>query len=437
MFNPLLTLPAARQRKPAAGIYACCSASPIVLQAAMEKAKATHTPLLIESTANQVNQYGGYTGMQPAVFRAFVLAQARAAGLDEGQLFLGGDHLGPLTFAHLDSAQAMDKAEALVRAYARAGYTKIHLDTSMRLGDDPANVRLPDTLIAQRAARLAKACEEEVQILKEAGQDVMEPVYIIGSEVPIPGGALHEQAGMQITRPEDLHASIQAFSSAFAALDLQDAWKRVIGVVVQPGVEEKDSGCTDYERAKAADLVQALQPYENLVFEGHSTDYQTPENLRQLVEDGFGILKVGPALTCAAREALFALAMMEKELLPAGHSHFMEILDAAMVKDPRHWQSHYHGSPHQQALRRKYSFSDRSRYYMSQPAVTKAMETMMANLSKTGIPLFLLSQYMPIQYAKVRAGLLLNQPEALVKDRIQNTIDDYLFATRQDCLFEG
>ena len=38
---------------------------------------------------------------------------------------------------------------------------------------------------------------------------------------------------------------------------------------------------------------------------------------------------------------------------------------------------------------------------------------------------------MPIQYTKVREGLLENNPEALIIDRIINTIDEYLYATNQ------
>ena len=54
-----------------------------------------------------------------------------------------------------------------------------------------------------------------------------------------------------------------------------------------------------------------------MVFEAHSTDYQTDAALAALVADGWGVLKVGPGLTFALREALFALAAIEDELVPA------------------------------------------------------------------------------------------------------------------------
>ena len=41
---------------------------------------------------------------------------------------------------------------------------------------------------------------------------------------------------------------------------------------------------------------------------------------------------------------------------------------------------------------------------------------------------------MPIQYQKIREGSLAINPEDLVLDRIINTIDDYLYASRQHLL---
>ena len=53
-----------------------------------------------------------------------------------------------------------------------------------------------------------------------------------------------------------------------------------------------------------------------MVYEAHSTDYQTRDALRALVKDHFAILKVGPGLTFAMREALWALDAIDQELTP-------------------------------------------------------------------------------------------------------------------------
>lgn len=436
MQNPLKQIVKAQKEGRAVGIYSCCSANEYVIRAALLKGKKDNSCVLIESTANQCDQYGGYTGMKPADFKAFVEDIAKEIGFDTNKLFLGGDHLGPLTFTSMNEEEAMKEADELIRCYVSAGFTKIHIDTSMRVKDDDVNTRLSDVTIARRGARLAKVAEEAYAKLLESDPDAIEPVYIVGSEVPIPGGAQGAvDEGVQVTKPEDFKATLNTFEKAFKDNGLDHAWSNVIGIVVQPGVEEKDSGCTEYDRAKAVDLCAAIRDYDNIVFEGHSTDYQTKIKLREMVEDGIAILKVGPGFTFMMRQALFALADIENELLKDKASHFKDVLDAAMLKDTKYWSKHYIGTEEEVALKRKYSFSDRCRYYMPVPEVKQAMQTMIQNLRTNGIPLNLLTQYMPIQYTRVREGLLENDPEALIVDRICDSIDEYLYATHQSELF--
>ncbi|MEG1733080.1 MAG: class II D-tagatose-bisphosphate aldolase, non-catalytic subunit, partial [Longicatena sp.] len=310
--NPLKQIVKKQKSGQPVGIYSCCSANDYVIEAALECVKRDNSCVLIEATANQVDQNGGYTGMKPIDFRNFVMEKAKKIGLNESRVFLGGDHLGPLTFASQDEEEAMKNASELVRCYVAAGFTKIHIDTSMKVHSDDPNVRLSDEIIAARGAKLARVCEDTYQELLKTNPDAIRPVYVVGSEVPIPGGAQVENAGMQVTSVADFKATVAAFEKAFAKEGLQDTWNDVMGVVVQPGVEEKDAGCTEYDREKAKDLMASIEAFPNLVFEGHSTDYQTKFKLRELVEDGVGILKVGPGLTYAMREGLFALAHMEE-----------------------------------------------------------------------------------------------------------------------------
>ena len=436
VLNPLKKIVDLQKEGKNVGIYSVCSANKYVIEAAIKRGKADGSCVLIESTANQCDQNGGYTGMKPADFKKFVLEIARKNGFDEQKIFLGGDHLGPLTFAGKDEAEAMADAEELIRHYVGAGFTKIHIDTSMKVRSDAKDERLSDEVIAGRGARLAQVAEETYHELLKTEPDAIPPVYIIGSEVPIPGGAVgSEDTGVQVTKVEDFKNTVQAFKEAFKKAGLgADVWERVIGVVVQPGVEEKDSGCTEYDREKAKELMASIEEFPTLVFEGHSTDYQTKMKLRELVEDGVGILKVGPALTFAMREAMFALEHIEKELFYGTDtvlSHFAETLDAEMLKDEKYWKKHYQGSDLEIRMKRKYSFSDRCRYYMPTPAVEEAADRLLGNLEIARVPLNLLSQFMPIQYTKVREGLLENTPIELIEDRIINTIDEYLYATHQ------
>ncbi len=429
--HPLIELVRLQKKGVPAGIYSACSANELVIEAVMDRAKDGGGPVLIEATANQVNQYGGYTGMKPSDFRDFVFSIAEKSGFPRERIILGGDHLGPLTWKDLPSAKAMEESKELIRQFVQAGFTKIHLDTSMHLADDDKGKKLDTGVIAKRGAELCKTAEKAFAAIQSAKPAATHPVYVVGSEVPIPGGSQEEEDGLQVTRASDFEETVNVFKKAFYGLGLQDAWEYVIAVVVQPGVEFGDESIHAYNRGAAGELTEALKKYPNLVFEGHSTDYQTPAALKQMVEDGIAILKVGPALTFALREALFALCMIEKELLrDAVPSEFIDILEAEMLKQPENWKKHYHGDEGKLRLARKYSLSDRCRYYLPVNEVNLSVNKLMKNLSRTPIPLTLLSQYMPVQYTKVRNGVLANNPLSLAKDRVINCIDEYLYGTK-------
>lgn len=421
-----------------AGIPSYCTANPIVIEAVLQQAKRFGDEVLIEGTSNQVNQFGGYTGMKPADYRDFVYSIADKIGFDRSKIILGGDHLGPQPFQNLPAETAIPYAQEMVRQYVLAGYTKIHLDTSMRVADDDKAVRLSDDIIATRGAILMKTAEEAFQELKKTNPEAMHPVFIIGSEVPIPGGA-QEKEEMQVTSPVDFENTLKAYNRIFAEYGIADLMKYVIAVVVQPGVEFADADVHMYNPSEADSLCAELKKHPEVVFEGHSTDYQSPVALRGMVQDGVGILKVGPALTFAAREALYALSHIEDEVItdPAKRSNYIKVVDDVMTEDPKNWKKYYHGTELQIALKRAYSYSDRSRYYMGDTRINDAMEKLFANLKDAEIPMGLLHQYMPVQYIKVRDGKLPLCPKALVLDAVRIVCDDYNYATRPNYIIGG
>lgn len=401
------------------GITSICSAHPYVIEAALRNGKAKQIPVLIEATCNQVNQYGGYTGMTPADFVRFVEGIALRVGFPRERILLGGDHLGPLVWANEPAASAMAKAGALVRAYVEAGFRKIHLDCSMPCADDH---NFSPAVVAERAAELAAEAEAASQ-----GASLPLPRYVIGTEVPPAGGAKAEENRLLITRPEDAAETLELTRQAFLKRGLDGAWERVVAMVVQPGVEFGDAQVHEYHREEAQTLSRFIEAQPGLVYEAHSTDYQSREALRALVEDHFAILKVGPALTFAFREAVFALAAIE-EVLCDEPSRIVQVLEDAMLSNPKYWVKYYRGDERALALARRYSFSDRIRYYWATPAVEQAFQHLRSNLTRVAIPLTLLSQYLPQQYRKVREGRLANAFDALVLDKIQMVLEDYNLA---------
>lgn len=408
-----------KNHKPNA-ICSVCSSNVFVLKAALEEGVRTGMPVLIEATANQVNQFGGYTGMLPKDFKAYVSNMAKEIGFDTSKLILGGDHLGPLTWSSEPAEEAMKKADTLVSQYAAAGFDKIHLDCSMRLGSDNPDCALDIKTVAQRAARLAK-CAEAVAPNK--------PVYIIGSEVPIPGGATEKEEGLSITTPEDLINEYKTFEEAFLEVGLEDAWTRVVAIVVQPGVEFGDDQVFLYNPETARELTEAAHGLENIVLEGHSTDYQPASCLNAMINDGIGILKVGPALTFAVREALFALEKIEREMYKQapknGYSDFAETMERVMLAAPDNWNHHYHGDEDSLCLMRKFSLSDRCRYYMECPELRNAVSVLIKNIDEIKIPFGLMHQYLPQQADAVIAGRLKPTAENLIKENVAYVLRTY------------
>jgi len=411
-----------------AGIYSICSANRFVLEAGMEQAKRDGSLLCIESTSNQVNQFGGYTGQTPAEFAAFVKEVAKAEGFPQERILLGGDHIGPHVWRAEKASSAMAKARELVQGYVRAGYTKIHLDASMPCGDDPGDRQraLADELVNERAAELCQAAEEAYKEIK-AGSPA--PLYVIGTEVPIPGGEQQGSQAPEVTSTEDLARTLATARQAFFSRGLEEAWERVIAVVVQPGVEFGDSSVFAYDAAKAKRLTRYVAERWDRVYEAHSTDYQTRGALHEMVRDHFAILKVGPWLTFAFREAVFALAEMEEEWLGSKRdvtlSKVREELEAAMLENPSHWKSYYRGGEAELKFARKYSYSDRSRYYWPQPRVACALQRLLNNLAAQAAPLSLVSQYLPKQCEAIREGRLENHPRELIREKILEVLNIY------------
>nr|WP_301538149.1 tagatose-bisphosphate aldolase subunit KbaZ [Providencia rettgeri] len=407
------------------GIYSVCSAHPFVIEASLQQALDNNSFLLIEATSNQVDQFGGYTGMTPADFYHYVTEKAEKVGFPLNQLILGGDHLGPNRWQDLPAADAMDNADVLIAAYVAAGFKKIHLDCSMSCADDP--VPLTDEIVAERAARLAVIAEKTAK--QQFGRSDI--VYVIGTEVPVPGGATEALEGVEVTSPDAARKTLECHAEAFEKAGVGDCWQRVIGLVVQPGVEFDHTGVIDYQPEKAQALSKVVDDYSHLVFEAHSTDYQTEDAYKQLVRDHFAILKVGPALTFAMREALYSLCEIENEMFPAKQcSHLKEKMERLMCSEPHFWQKYYHGDIHQQAFARVYSFSDRIRYYWPDKEISDAIDKLMNNLSAKPIPLPLLSQYLPHQFKQLREGLIDGSPKSFVFAKIRDVLSVYADACK-------
>jgi D-tagatose-1,6-bisphosphate aldolase subunit GatZ/KbaZ len=413
------------------GTYAVCSSNPWVLESAIRQVVHDNSLLHIESTSSQVNQFGGYSGQTPRQFAENLCQVARNAGLPAESVLLGADHLGPYPWRGEGSASAMEKGRQLAHQCVLAGYQKVHLDASMSCAGDPTP--LDQNTIAERAAHLCAAAENAVQELPVRSAA---PVYVIGTEVPTPGGEVGPGQPPAVTTAEDASSTLEAFANAFHKHGLSAAWERVVGLVVQPGVEFGDDVVWDYDAQKTRALTAALPAHPAMVYEAHSTDYQGAGALAQMVKDHFAILKVGPALTFAFREAVFALSAIERELLgsrPATRlSRVREELEAAMLRNPIHWRPYCHGDAMELQLARAFSLSDRCRYYWDEPSVQKELNQLLTNLAACRMPIGLVSQYLPLECESLRRGALKADPSAMVHHHIRAVLATYADACRHN-----
>ncbi|MFD8724660.1 class II D-tagatose-bisphosphate aldolase non-catalytic subunit [Streptomyces sp. NPDC059629] len=255
--------------------------------------------------------------------------------------------------------------------------------------------------------------------------------YVIGTEVPVPGGAHETLEGMSATSPQAARLALEHNRRAFERHGVAGAWPRVVALVVQPDVEFDHLQVFDYRRERTAELRTVLADEPAMVFAAHSTDYQTVEGLAGLMEDHWAVLKGGPGLTFALREALFALTDIEDELLPArSRSRLSEVVDRRMRDEPSWWEGYYGGNADDQRLARRYSYSDRMRCYWPDPEIAAAQDRLFTNLSGLDIPLPLLSAHLPDQYQRVRTGDLSAAPRDLLVAHVRDVLRDYDRACR-------
>lgn len=416
------------------GIYSICSSGHLVLETALEHAGQNRSELIIESTCNQVNQQGGYTGMTPADFAAYVQGLVQSTGFPEERLLIGGDHLGPYPWRRETTQSAMEKAKKLVADCVRAGYGKIHFDCGMPLGDDAADTGfISPELSAERTVRLCRAAEAA---RNEHQRKRGLPLYVVGAEAPTPGGSLKNAHAVPVTEPAEISGFLDICKRLFHKEGLDDAWGRIVAVVVQPGIDFGPDSFIPYNPVRAEPLSHFhSQLPGRMTYEVHATDFQSATSLSKMVDDHFALLKTGPALTFAFREAVFALAHMENELLKGKKnvepSGIMDVIDREMLALPDHWRSHVCEKDENARVHRIYGLTDRVRYYWNTPAVSEAFQRMTTNMDRP-IPLGLISQYLPEALSDIIDDKLPAKPVFLLKHRILKALAPYLTACRSN-----
>lgn len=361
--------------------------------------------------------------MTPAAFAAYFTRLAASCGVPRHRFVLGADHLGPYLWRRLPAKEAMIQAEALTRALVAAGYKKLHLDTCWGCADDPAG-RLPAELAARRAASLRLVADAAA---RQAAVET--PIYVIGTEVPAPGGALEADGAIAITDPLNLRDELSRYENAFHRAGIAPAWQGVLAVVVQPGVDFGDTQAAVYQPESAAALSAFHDQLPgNMTFEIHACDYQALPALQQMVRDHFILLKIGPCLTFALRETLFDLARIEAELQDLERpSNLIAVMEQLMLDQPEYWHTHYRGTAEELHQLRRTSLRDRIRYYWSDPRARRACELLVHNLRRP-IARSLLRRFLPDLEEAVADGTLIPTARTVLQTRLEKALTPYFEA---------
>ncbi|PMQ01042.1 MAG: hypothetical protein CBR30_08090 [Dictyoglomus sp. NZ13-RE01] len=391
-------------------LISICTSNFKVLESVFRYFKEKDTYFLIESTSNQVNQFGGYTGLKPKdfVYKINNLSQK----FSFNKFFIGLDHGGTYPWRNLEISSAMQNAKTLIKESVESGYRKIHLDASYPLRGE---LSLSIEEIVKREVELLIIAEETAQNYN------MNPIYVIGTDVPRPGGNISEKP--KVTPNSEIYEMIDAFKKELSKNSLDKVWDRIVAIVVNLGIEFGDENIYEYSSEETKELITVLDSNKDLVFEAHSTDYQPLKSLKEMAKNGVGIFKVGPALTFAYRSALFSLAHIEKILFKNSTSNFIETLFSLLKEDNRFYKEYY--GENIDINKVVFSFLDRWRYYYENEKIQNSLKMMFKNFEDKNIPLPLIYEYFPDQFEKVQEKFLKPIMEDLIFGRIQDVLDKY------------
>lgn len=104
-------------------------------------------------------------------------------------------------------------------------------------------------------------------VAEACAPDPSKLIYVIGAEVPIPGGETEEPDALDISSVERFRATINTHREAFSARGLDNAETRIVSVVIQPGIDFSHTSIFPLAPEKAQPLSAAILSESRLTFE--------------------------------------------------------------------------------------------------------------------------------------------------------------------------
>ena len=338
-----------------------CTANFDVIESIFYYCNINKLPCLIECTSNQVNQDGGYTSNTPKLFVNKINNLRKKIKLKQSQLFLGGDHLGPLPWKNNTNKIALKKSVKLINSFLNEKFDKIHVDTSIKCKNDKS---INNEIIFDRTCKILSST-----IIKKKINDKF---LVIGTEVPLSGS--NDDKKVIITSIKKIKIEALNFKNFLESLHLK---KKIFGLVIEPGMKYMNTSIKKPIFTKFLHK-KKFSKMNNFVFEAHSTDYQPKKILLKLVDNNFKFLKVGPELTFNYSRSLFFMNKIENKFFKNLTSDIKKNILLSMKQNNTYWKEYYDKNNDLLFLNSKL---DRSRYYLNTKIVKNSLRILKNNIN--------------------------------------------------------
>tara|TARA_B100000767_G_C19718103_1_gene515916 strand:+ start:141 stop:1364 length:1224 start_codon:yes stop_codon:yes gene_type:complete len=338
-----------------------CTANFDVIESIFYYCLINKFPCLIECTSNQVNQDGGYTFTTPKLFVKKINKLRKKIKLNKSQLFLGGDHLGPLPWKNNTNKTALKKSIKLINNFLNEKFDKIHIDTSIKCKNDQL---INNEIIFDRTCKILNS-----PIIKKK---IDNKFLVIGTEVPLSGS--DDDKKVIITSMKKIKIEALKFQNLLVNLKLK---KKIFGLVIEPGMKYMNSSIKKPIFTKFLNK-KKFSKANDFVFEAHSTDYQPKKILLNLVDNNFKFLKVGPELTYNYSRSLFFMNKIENKFFKNPTSDIKKNILLSMKEKNKYWKEYYDKNNDLLLLNSKL---DRSRYYLNTKNVENSIRILKNNIN--------------------------------------------------------
>jgi len=387
-----------------------CTANFNVIKILIIFAKHHNLPILLESTSNQVNQFGGYTGLTPKEFYKKISKLKKKIKINKKQVMIGADHLGPLPWKKFNSKVALKNAKTLIKKCIALKYDKIHIDSTIICKDDKS---LNLNFIRSRSEEIFNTVPKK---------NIKDVFFVFGSEVPFAGGGNNSKP--KPSKLNNIKTDYSLYNSVLKNLNINK--KNKFSLVIEPGMAFSNSKVILPKLEKFRKRL-SFSKKNNFSYEAHSTDYQKLKTLKKLVKNNFRFLKVGPELTFYFYQAIKKMEEIEHMYCNKKSNIEYELINA-MQRDDKYWKDYYKGTKNKIKFLKLNSYLDRMRYYWDSKKVKKSMNKLIKNINTIPTEVFKKTLKLKSNEGKKMNKINLSNSDYIIFYYLSSTIKKYYSA---------